>query len=98
MRRDSPVAVWLRHQGQSVFPSRRGLYRRQASPARSLWPELGREVGDDAVAQHVGHLERLRVDLVVGGDVAGPIADVWAADRRRMANSVCVGRGGAGLI
>ena len=32
------------------------------------------ELGDDPVAQHVGHVEDLDVDLVVGGNVSGVIA------------------------
>ena len=33
--------------------------------------ELGWELGDDPVAQHVGHVQDLGVDLVVRGDVIG---------------------------
>ncbi len=45
-----------------------------------LLVEAGRELLDDAVREHVRHAERLEVDLVVGGDVGGPVA-LNASDR-----------------
>src|SRR5919198_4826948 len=41
--------------------------------ARGL-PESGRELGDDAVAEHVRHLEDRLVDGLVVGDVGGETA------------------------
>ena len=49
---------------------------------RGSWPvvEQSRELLDDAVREHVGHAERLHVNLVVGRDVGRPVA-VEAGER-----------------
>src|SRR5436190_10726354 len=55
-RRAAPVRTLSRAAAAGRFTQR---------PVVDLWSELARELGDDAGAQHVGHVEDFGVDLVV---------------------------------
>jgi hypothetical protein len=59
--------------GRSQGPAREPRQRQGLPCSVQLRPEASRELGNDAVAEHVGHREYLRVHPVVGRDVAAPV-------------------------